>query len=450
MVTRRGFESVVDNAFAGLGLSAEAARYGFPAKMFLPGGDLSAIEQNIDRIVHGLTRWEPKTANHRMVSPRIVIEGKDYLDAVKKLNLLFLRNLWSDGLPIMPPTDEAVDWLLTGTDFSRDKIIGKILPRGGICTVQTVATAAAMAGCRPEYMPVLIAAIEAILEPVVYHQHMQATTGSANPAVIVNGPVARQIRLNSGYGCLGPSSVYPAGASIGRAIRFLLMNVGGAVPGSGTMSLFGGPARYTGLVFSEDEAGLPSDWLPLNVERGFKRGTNTVTVLATSGNTGVWEGAALTEKEALYTLFDIAGSLRIPYAGYFNHAFNPEGAPGIVLLGRAAAQGFSNLGWTKERVKSYLWDNARLPDSEWLRKILADFSRRAMFVKDHVRYPIPIALSAKNIMIVVAGGEQSGHTYWLQVHGGTFGPASKEIRLSANWEELILEAEEDLGPLPAF
>src|SRR5450759_4534416 len=132
-----------------------------------------------------------------------------------------------------------------GTDLPRDRLLGKLLPKGGYATVESVAVAAAMAGCRPEYLPVLIAAVEATLDPRVYHQHMQSTTGNAHPAVIVNGPVARQIRVNSGYGCLGPSSVYPAGAAIGRALRLLLMNVGGAIPGTGSMAIHGGPARYT-------------------------------------------------------------------------------------------------------------------------------------------------------------------------------------------------------------
>lgn len=451
MVTRQGFNVVVDNAFAGLGFSAEAAKHSFPMKMFLPGSDLSPIEKDIDKIILGLTEWKPKKTKKVVVVPApLTVEGRDYQEAVDKLNFLFLRNLWSDGLPIVPPTEERVSRLLAGTDTPRDKIVGRILPRGGFATVESIATAAAMAGCRPEYMPVLIAAIEAILDPLVYHQHMQSTTGNAHPAVIVNGPVARQIRLNSGYGCLAPSSVYPAGASIGRAIRLLLMNVGGAIPGTGSMSIHGGPARYTGLVFAEDEAGLPAQWQPLNVERGFARGANTVTVLATSGATEIWEGAALDEREALHTLYDFAGCMGVPYGGYFGATFNPEGVPGIALIARTTAQGFANLGWSKEQVRRYLWENSKLPDSEWLRKMIEHFGRSSSFLRDHVRYPMPITTAPEKIMIVVAGGEQSGHSYWLQVHGGTFGPATRPIMLPSNWERLLSEAEEDLGPLPAY
>ena len=454
MVTREGFDTVVDNAFAGLGFPAEASKFVYPLNMFLPSSDLSPIRRNIQKVIDGLTKWEPKVKKKGVVvPPMITVAGNDYAEALSKMNLLFLRNLWSDGLPLMPATGERVNWILSGTDFPREKVIGKILPKGRIATMEVIATAAAMAGCRPEYMPVLIAAMEGILDPQVYHQHMNTTTGNAYPAVIVNGPIARQVRLNSGYGCLGPSSVYPAGASIGRAIRLLLMDVGGAIPGAGTMAIHGGPARYTGLVFAEDEAGLPKDWKPLNVERGFPPNSNTVTVLAVSGTTEIWEGAALDEVEAKFSLDNFAGVMSVPYGGYFGPVYNPEGAPGILLIARAAAQGFSNLGWTKEKIKTYLWENSKLPESEWLKDRLlgkTGWVRRESPVKDYVKYPMPITVAPENFMIAVAGGEQSGHSYWLQVHGGTIGPTTKQIQVPANWGKLLQKAEEDLGSLPTF
>ena len=197
----------------------------------------------------------------------ITVEGKNYEEAVANMNHLFLRNLWGDGLPILPPTEERVNWILTGTDLRADEVIGKILPRGGIASVRSIAVSLAMAGGRPEYMPVLIAAVEAMIEPEFRHDWMNSTTCSVYPVVIVNGPIGKQICLNSGYGLLGPDPVHPPGASIGRAIRFMLMNLGGGIPGSGSMAIYGGPAKYAGMVFAEDEDGSP--WEPLSVERGF-------------------------------------------------------------------------------------------------------------------------------------------------------------------------------------
>ncbi|MFM9970371.1 MAG: hypothetical protein ACKVQK_18425 [Burkholderiales bacterium] len=441
---------VVDSAFAGLGFSGESAKHVYPLKMFLPGSDLSPIEENIDKVIEGLTCWAPRRTRAHIESPALIeISGRDYPDALERFNLLFLRNLWSDGLPLVPPTEERVSHLLQGTPYARDRTLGKLLPRGGFATVEMVTVAAVMAGCRPEYMPVLIAAVEAILDPAVYHQHMNSTTGNANPAVVVTGPIARQIRLNSGYGCLGTSPTYPAGTSIGRAIRLLLQNVGGGVAGQGSMAIHGGPARVAALVFAEDEAGLPSTWQSFHTERGHPENCNRVTVLATSGATEVWEGAALDEREAMDTLFDFAGCLRVPYGAYWANTFNPSGAAGIVLMGRSTAQGYANLGWSKARIREYLWQNSMLPDTPWLRNTVEAWARRNMPVKDHIRYPMPIAMAPTNILLVVAGGEQSGHSYWLQVHGGTNGPATRDIALPEKWDNLLMEADAALGPLPA-
>jgi hypothetical protein len=440
---------VVNHAFASLGFPPAAAKYEFPMEMFLAGSSLSPIEQNIERVVDGLTQWKPEAKVTKVAPATLTVEGKDYQEAVANMNFLFMRNLWSDGLPLLLATEESVQRMLRGTDLSPESVVGKILPRGGIATVKMIAVSLAMAGGRPEYMPVLIAAVEAILDPLVYHQHMQTTTGSCYPAVIVNGPIAKQIRLNSGYGCLGPSPIYPAGGPLGRALRLLLMNVGGAVPGKVSMSLYGGPARYTGLVFAEDEECLPPGWAPLNVERDFAPGTNTVTVLPCSGTTEIWRGAAQEEQEALKSLENFAGCMMAPYGGYFGQVFNPDGAPGILLIGNGVAEGFAKLGWSKEKVKELLWEKAKFPDTEWLREILPRWvNRRNLPVKDYIQYPMPIAVAPKNTMVVVSGGRQSGHSYWLQVHGGTFGPASREMRLPENWEELLRKAEEDLGPRP--
>ena len=438
----------MENAFAGSGFSKEAPLYVFPMEMFLPGSDLTPIERNIDKIIEGLTRWEPKLKGGKTTKPeKIIIEGEDHQQAVATMNFLFLRNLWGDGLPILPPTEERVKWLLMGTDLPPETVVGKILPKGGIATVETLAIAAAMAGARPEYMPVIMASIEAIIDPGGLHEKWNATTGDPYPVVIVNGPIAKQIRLNSGYGCLGPSSEYPAGATIGRSLRFLLMNVGGAIPGVGTMSIYGGAARYTNVVFAEDEDGLPPDWRPLNVERGFPAGTNTVTVHPIGVAGTLYAATTSTKEEAQMTMRNWAAHLGIPAYSYWSHTFHPDGAPAIVLMSRGTAQGLSNLGWSKEDVQAFLWENSKVPESALLKRWLETSVREGKVPRESVQYPMPIAPSPRNIMIVVAGGESGNHAYFMEVSfSGKV--ASKEIKLPGNWEELLKKAEEDLGPIP--
>ena len=242
MITRKDFTIIVKQAFGGLGFPADAPTIvEFPMGMFMPGSDLSPINENIDKIVYGLTKWEPKIEARRAYTPpKVMVQGKDYHEAILNMNLVFLRNGWGDGLPLLPATEERVKWLLTGTDLPPDTVVGTILPRGNIATRESLAVCLAMAGGRPEYLPVLIAAVEAFVDPLFYHERIQTTTNSNYPVVIVNGPIAKQLRLNSGYGCLGPDPNHPAGASIGRALRLLQLDVGGAIPRAGTMALYGG------------------------------------------------------------------------------------------------------------------------------------------------------------------------------------------------------------------
>src|SRR5829696_8234612 len=270
------------NAVSGLGLAPDAAMVTFPIDMFLPGSDISALEPRRREFYNGLTKWKSafeKAGDAKMLS----VEGATYEDAMVKANNLLLTNLCSDGLPVWPPTRERVDWILQGSALPREHVLGKFPPRGGVTTIETCAIALAMAGGRPEYLPVLVAAVEAALEAESNFDQLQATSGAPFPVVIVNGPIAKQIRLNSGFGCLGPDPQNPAGASIGRALRQLQQNLGGAVPGVGTMAIWGA-MRYTNVVFAEDEDGLPEGWLSHGTERhGFERGANSVSLIFGTG-----------------------------------------------------------------------------------------------------------------------------------------------------------------------
>ena len=449
VITREGFSTLVADGFAGIGFSAEApTMVELPMGMFVSGTDLTPVRENIDKVVEGLTKWEPRTnVKGAIIPPKIItIRGQDYEDTLGNMNLMFLRNLWGDGLPMQPATRKRVNWVLSGTDLPADRVIGKILPRGGIATVETLAVNLAMTGGRPEYMPVLIAAMESILEPEGLHKWWNTTTGDTYPVVIVNGPIAKQIRLNSGYGCMGPDPAHPAGGVIGRAIRQLLINVGGAIPGRGTMALFGGASRYTNVVFAEDEEGLPPDWKPLNVERGFPRGTNTVTVHC-MGITGfLYPCFTGSHEEALETLDSWATFLRIPVFSYWSNPFNPDGAAAIVFLGRDAAQRLSSLGWSKEKIKVFLWENSKVPESRLLRRWIERMVSEKRVPEEYARFPIPIAMSPSNIMIIVTGGRQSGHAHWMAPSLTVKKVITKEIALPANWRKLLEKAEMDLGP----
>ena len=215
MIMRTGFRPVVENGISGNGLPREAPLIvEFPIPMFDPDSDLSPVEKNIDKILFALTGWEPKTKSTGLYNPpKIKVKGKDYADALEKMNLMFLKNKWSDASTLLPATEEAVQNILRGTDMSPNTKLGKILPRGGIASVSDCAVALAMVGGRPEYLPVLIASIQAATQERFLFRQVNASTCPMVPAIVVNGPIAKQIRLSSGYGAMGPDPNRPKKAS---------------------------------------------------------------------------------------------------------------------------------------------------------------------------------------------------------------------------------------------
>ena len=449
MVQRQEFVGATRNAVAGLGFPPEAAMVIFPVGLFLVGSDLAPIGQNLDAFIHGLTHWKPSPQETKNIdTPAIEIRGKDYEDNFTRMNRLFLAKRWGDGLPLLPPTEERVKRVLRGTDFPPERRIGKVLPLGRIATVKTVAVALAMAGGRPEYLPLLIATVEAVIDPALSHQSWQATSSSVYPAVIVNGPVARQVRLNSGFGLLGPDALHPAGGVIGRALRLLLQNVGGAVPGVGTMSQFGA-MRYTNAVFAEDEEGLPADWGPLSLEYfGVPRGANSLAVCTVSSAVNITRrgtGKETPEEEALGSLHRIAAYMEAPNVGGLKGY--DAGTPGILLLSSTAALQLASLGWTKEKIKDFLWENSKIPVSKLKRTGMIYYLKERGMDPETLPDPWPITRTPRNLMIVVAGGRHPTQAYWMQGAYGTK-TVSSRIRLPSAWDQLLKEAEAELGPPP--
>lgn len=453
MVTRKGFTQVVANAYAGYGFPAEGPSvYEFPMEMFDKGSDLTPLRENFDKIIYGLTKWQPKITTKGIVRPDMMtVQGKDYQDAVNNMNFMFLKNMWSDGLPLVPPTQDRVKWILTGTDLSPDSVIGNITPRGGIADVTSIAVALAMAGGRPEYMPVLIAAVEAMSDPKYLLSGANSTTHSNIPAVIVNGPIAKQIRLSSSYGLLGPDPVHPAGMVIGRAIRMILQDMGGGIPGVGTMAIFGG-MRATNVVFAEDEEGLPKGWDSLAVDWGFPKGVNVVTVTPVNSNQNILIRFGTKETND-QTLVNIAKVMVSPALNLVNgptlpavrDANNRNLSTGVVLIARGYAVSLAEVsGYSKEKVRNFLWDHAKIP---WSEAVAMGWSDRlaAAIPKGQ---DIPVTPVPRQIRLVVAGGDQSGHTYWMS-GSSAYGSVIKEVRkLPANWDALLKQAEADLGPAP--
>jgi hypothetical protein len=233
---------------------------------FRPGCGSKSVEPGVHEYLQTRYGSTPLTARK--------IEFGGYDDAIE---ICFERG-WSDGLPVVPPTDVRVMRMLAGTRRKADEVVGRIPPNLAPCSVEKVAINAVMAGCRPAYMPVVLAALEAALEPVFTLHGVLATTYFSAPVIVVNGPITRRLDMNCGINALGQGN--RANNTIGRALNLIVRNVGGGRPGEVDRSTLGAPSKIT-LCFAEDES--DREWEPLSVARGFPRGTSTVTLFQGHG-----------------------------------------------------------------------------------------------------------------------------------------------------------------------
>ena len=184
----------------------------------------------------------------------------------------FLNKPWSDGLPVVTPTEERVQWMLGGTGRDPDEVIGRIPPAMVAATVRTVAIHALMAGCKPEYLPVVLGAVTLMLRDEFNLNGVQGTMHGVAPLMIVNGPYARKIGLHGGNGCFGPG--FRANAAIGRAIRLMMTNLGGGIPGVASATVFATPLRYTACITENTER---SPWETLAVSHGYAADDDVIT-----------------------------------------------------------------------------------------------------------------------------------------------------------------------------
>jgi hypothetical protein len=263
---------------------------------------------------------------------------------------MFARG-WSDGLPLVPPTEERVLRMLDGTARDPQEVLGLVPPALAAATVEKIAINAVMAGCKPEYLPVVLAAVEAVLDESFAMHGVLATTMFVGPVVIVNGPVRRRIGMNAKGNALGQGN--RANAAIGRALQLVIRNVGEGRPQEVDRATLGNPGKLT-YCFAEDEEG--SSWEPLSVERGLKPGQSAVTVFAGYGLQGVVDQKSR-DPESLARSF--AGSLRA--LGNVKHA---PSCDALLVLSPEHHRTFRQAGWSKARLLEELYRLCEIPGAE--------------------------------------------------------------------------------------
>lgn len=324
------------------------------------------------------------------------IEVPDSLEAILEF---YESRRWTDGLPIVPPTPARVEAMVVASGRAPGQVVAVLPPGNGAATVEKIATNAVMAGCRPEYMPVLIAAVDALADPAFNLKAVQVTTNPVAPLLIVNGPARQRLGFNWGYGCFGPGC--RANATVGRAIRLMLINIGGGVPGETDLAVAGHPGKYTFCVAENEEE---NPWEPLHVERGFPREASVVTMVGISSFINTFQASVGQLAEAA----TFAGSNDYRFGGCSVFALNP-------LHARALADG----GLTKAALKRGIFERStkRVRDFErsWL-----DPRQAELGSLDDPDAPVSLARAPEDLVVVVAGaGGAGGHSLVLPSFGNS-------------------------------
>ncbi len=320
----------------------------------------------------------------------------------------------TDGLPVVPPSRERVERMLAATTRDRHDLLGEVAPNYGRATVEKIAINAVMAGCRPEYLPVVLAAVEAASDPAFNLHGVSTSTHFSAPLIVVHGPIRGRIRLNCSFGVFGPG--HRANATIGRALRLVMINVGGAKPGQTSMSTFGHPGRYTYCIGEHEEA---SPWPPYHVERGLTAVESAVTVFAGEAPHGISDHASRTARA-------LAGSLGWSMAGLWNAKHFPLYSHTMLMVGPEHARTFGEDGWTKADLKRHLFETIRVPYGRLQPAEDNGEGTNLRFVKGREPAPdepIPKFPSTDELHVVVAGGTAGRFSVaipgWLGTRNGS-------------------------------
>ena len=316
---------------------------------------------------------------------------------------------WTDGLPVSPPTEEAVRRMLSGYGVDPSVSLGVIQPRNAQVTLEKVAINAVMAGCRPEYFPVVVSAVEAVLQDEFNVAGVSATTGGGTPVVIINGPLAKQLQVNGDAGCFGPG--YRANASIGRALRLVIRNLGGVIPGEMDKATQSNPGRYS-FCFAENEERSP--WEPRHVELGYDPSASIVTVIGIRAVYNVMETTVATGVDVLRTVVGTMTSTGI--ANYYQIG---SGAQIFLVLCPEHAADIHASGLSKADISQFIHQNARMP--LWKLKDVAHYGNRnwpPWVDQTDPQTLVPITRSPSDIPVVIAGGD-GRHSAWLAGWGVT-------------------------------
>ncbi len=374
----------------------------------------ACIDAGMENIIAALTK--PLTPEEKAPKPKEMEQpsGIVFKGSLDDINRFFYKRGWTDGLPIVPPTEEAVDEMLSGIDLPRDHLVAKIIPRLGKATVEKIAINAVMAGALPTYMPVLITGVQALMDPDSRFGVFEVSTGSWAPFYVLNGPIRHDLNVNSGQGALSPGDI--ANAAIGRAMGLIVKNIGGARKGIEDMGVMGNPGKYTLVIAENEEA---SHLEPLHVEQGFNKDDSTITVSFPNSYYQLMPYGTDDHGLLRSVIYNLLPGMRACW----------------LIINPTHAKFMSN--WSKKDMATFISRHA-----------LTQVYRRAQYYGNYPDQPqppgmflngedrVPIVSDPGSIKIIVAGG---AGMFMGILYGGTgnHGPITKKIELPANWDHLV-------------
>ena len=401
----------------------------------------------LDAVIANLTADpEPATPVAEPAPEEIAFEG-----SFDEVNRLFYENGWSDGLPIVPPTRARIERFLAFTDRDPHDEIGVLLPDSRAATIWNIAVNGVMAGCRPEYMPVLVALIEAMADPGYGVEHSGNTPG-AETLIMINGPIIKELGFNTEQGALRDG--FQANTSIGRFWRLYLRNVAGFLPHQNDKGTFGGTWR---VVLAENEDALAKiGWPPLSADMGFAAGDNTVTISRFTGGDVILSVFGDTAEKILPYLADGVAKQN-GWQLVFTLGVSTGMLKPLLVLSPVLAETMAKSGFSKDDVKQYLYDHARITARKFEQYIggynnLVPGRRSLCDLVNLGKAPpqfcesadpdrlVPIVCAPDDFMVVVAGDPMRTNAYTFS-HNGMLGfPTAKKIALPDGWEAKLRAA----------
>ncbi len=365
----------------------------------------------------------------------------------EEVNAHFYEREWSDGLPIVPPTMEKIQAFLSFTDRKPEESLGILLPENRAATIWSIAVNGVMAGCRPEYMPILIALVEAMADPIYGVEHSGNTPG-ADTLIILNGPIIKDLKFNYTQGVLRDG--FMPNTSVGRFWRLAIRNIAGFLLHKTDKGTFGNTFR---VVLAENEDALAKiGWPPNSVDMGFAAGDNTVTISRMTGG-GVIVSVTGSKPEDMMPYLADGLAKQTGWEIVFTVGGLSIGTlrPALILT-PILAETIARAGWSKDDVKRYLFEHARMSASrvetftdKWADFPIASLKQqvnlrrlpKAFHESDDPNREVPIVLEPDDFMVLVSGDPLRTNAYAFAHNGYLAFPVAKKIKLPKDWAERV-------------